>query len=111
MGSPANELPASRGVQILPLTQESASNQTSCREQALGLAWRWLALLRVVIALLWPWARNTPHLDTVVGAVVDVKALWRGDLLHLARPFSQRDAAIVAPGACRGVPFNWPLTD
>src|SRR5699024_8826057 len=80
--SPKNELPATRGSQILPFAQESATNQTARGKQAYGLVRSGSGYFRIVIALLWPWARNCPHLDAVVGAVVDVKALWSGDPLH-----------------------------
>jgi hypothetical protein len=97
MGSSNYELPASRGVKILPLAQESATNQSSSGEQSLGLAWGWLTLLGDLVALLRPWASNSPHLNLVVGAVVDVVTLGRNDLLHVARPFSQSFAAIWSP--------------
>lgn len=107
---PKCDPPASRDVQILPLAQESAADQTASREKSFGLAgivtsdWRWC-----LYALLWPWARNSAHLNPMVGAVIDIKALWRGCLLHVARPFSQAMLRF-GPRAGRGVPVMWPLT-
>ena len=67
---------------VLPLAQKSTAHQPAGRKEPFGLGCGRTRLGRGLVTLAWPRTRYVAHLDFVVGAVVDVKALGCIDPLH-----------------------------